>query len=146
MMEAMHAGSDDQQAKKAIGGFRNANIPMLEEILDDDGHDMEPYRTGRWSEQSKNYQRQALRKHSFHGMEAEPGGQIEIGLGVMDLVHPPHGGNVMEQPVRDVAGKIEGRKAERKLHAVRQGHSVQRTLRSGPNRQDERNAAKLEGN
>ena len=47
MMDAMHGGSDDQQAQDAINRFRDAKIRMGEEVLDDNGQAAERYGAGR---------------------------------------------------------------------------------------------------
>jgi hypothetical protein len=133
-------GRDDQQAEHAIGSRRKTEVRMLKEVLHEGDRPAEGYRSRRRSQQGNRYQYQPLREHSLQGMEAEPGHQIKVGFGVMNLVHAPQRGNGMKQAVRAIGGKIKGRKADGKLCAVRQSHSVQRPLRRSPKGEGERNA------
>jgi hypothetical protein len=65
------------------------------------------------------------RQSDLEGMEARRRGDVEIGIGVMDLVQPPQQGYAMRRPVLKEQRQIEQRQHQQQFEPDRQGELVE---------------------
>ena len=106
VVDAVHVGRDDEPAQRAVDQ-RQAHVAVVEHRGGVEQHLEDQHGNRRRAERDDHGQLDHHREQDLDGVEAQPGGDVEVEIGVMHAVQPPQQRHGMEQHVLQVDGEVE---------------------------------------
>ena len=106
-MDPVHVGGDHDQAQEAVERGRQDDVAVIEDRGRAEQYLEQDHGQGRRAERADHGDLDDHRQQDLERVEADPGGQIEVEVGVMHHVQPPQSGDRVKQDVLPVDGEIE---------------------------------------